>query len=321
MPDRALEELLDRAIDAMLAGAALQTSGPELDTLVRIASVLREMPSEDFQSRLRTELQRRSSMTPAAAVTVREGFRTITPYIVVPDGAKLIEFIKHTFDAEELHHVTSSAGFHAEVRIGDSILMIGGGESIRGREKTGAFHVYVPDCDAVYNRAMEAGATSMGAPSDHHYGERAGYVKDASGNHWYIATHLGATPALESLWTVTPFIHPASVPKYIDFLTRAFGATQLALYEDSGRVAYAAARIGDAVLEMGEPHEPQAMPSRFFLYVEDCDAWYRRAIAAGATSVEEPTDRPYGHRTATVLDPFGYEWVPASLLRKTEPRL
>ncbi len=253
-------------------------------------------------------------MTPAPATQLREGFRTITPYIVVTDGAKLIEFIKHTFDAEELHRVTSPAGFHAEVRIGDSMLMIGSGESARGREKIGAFHVYVPDCDAVYNRAMEAGATSMGAPSDHHYGERAGYVKDASGNRWYIATHLGATPALESLWTVTPFIHPVSALKCIDFLTRAFGATQLALYEDSGRVAYAAVRIGDAVLEMGEPHEPQTMPSRFFLYVEDCDVWYRRAVAAGAPSVQEPADQPYG-RTAIVLDPFGYEWVPASPLK------
>src|SRR5712692_551565 len=102
MPDRALDELLDQAIDAILAGAASGTSGPELDPLVRIAGALREMPAADFQSRLRTELQRRTSMTAEAAVPVREGFRTITPYISVPEGAKLVDFIKHTFGAEEL---------------------------------------------------------------------------------------------------------------------------------------------------------------------------------------------------------------------------
>jgi PhnB protein len=186
--------------------------------------------------------------------------------------------------------------------------MIGSGESVRGHEQVGAFHVYVPDCDAVYNRALEAGATSLGAPSDQHYGERAGYVKDPSGNDWYIATHLGATPALKSRWMVTPFLHPASVPKYIDFLTRALGAKQLALYEDSGRVAYAAVEIGDAVIEMGEPHESQSMPSMFYLYVEDCDAWYKRAMEAGATSLREPADQPYGARMAGVQDSFGYQW-------------
>jgi PhnB protein len=52
--------------------------------------------------------------------------------------------------------------------------------------------------------------------------------------------------------------------------------------------------------------------------VEDCDALYHRAVAAGATSIAGPTDQPYGHRTATLLDPFGYEWIPASLLRNPE---
>jgi PhnB protein len=314
MPDRALEEQLNQAIDAMLAGAALQTSGLELDTLVRIAGALREMPAEDFKSRLKTELQRSASMTPAPAAPVREGFRTITPYIVVPDGAKLIEFMKHTFKAEELYHVTSPGGFHAEVRIGDSILMIGGGDAIRGRERIGAFHVYVPDCDAACRRAVEAGATSMGEPADRPYGERAGFVKDFAGNYWYIATRFEGPVYLEGLGTVVPFLHPVKARVFIDFLKTAFGAEEMAVHEQSGRVMHAAVRIGDAVLEMGEAPEHQ-LPSRFFLYVEDCDAWYRRAVAAGATSVEEPADRPYGHRTATVLDPFGHEWVPASLLK------
>lgn len=320
MPDRALYELLDQAIDDILAGSASETSGPELDAQVRIASALCEMPAKNFQSRLKTELQRRAFMTPAAAAPVREGFRTITPYITVPEGAKLIEFVKHTFGAEELLRSPSPAGFHAEVRIGDSILMIGSGESVRGHERIGAFHVYVPDCDAAYQRAIEAGATSMGEPADRPYGERSGFVKDPAGNHWYIATRFASTVAPEGLGTVLPFVYPAKARVFIDFLKRAFAAEEMGVYEESGRVVHAAVRIGDAVLEMGEaPGEAPSLPSRFFLYVEDCDACYRRAVAAGATSLEEPADQPYGHRTAVVLDPFGYQWIPASLLKNAAP--
>ena len=261
-------------------------------------------------------------MTPAAAAPVREGFRTITPYILVPEGAaKLIEFLKRTFGAEELlRYSPSPAGFHAEVRIGNSMLMIGSGESARGRERIGAFHVYVSDCDAAYGRAMEAGAISMGEPGDRPYGERSAFVKDLAGNHWYIATRFASTVAPEGLGTVLPFVTLVKARSFIDFLKRAFAAEEMAVFEESGRVMHAAVRIGDAVLEMGEAQgEAQSMPSRFFLYVEDCDAWYRRAVAAGATSVEEPADQPYGHRTAVVLDPFGYQWIPASLLKNAVP--
>ena len=258
-------------------------------------------------------------MSPAVAAPVREGFRTITPYITVPEGAKLIEFLQRTFEAEELLRSPSPAGFHAEVRIGDSILMIGSGESVRGRERIGAFHVYVPDCDAVYRRAMEAGATSMGEPGDRPYGERSGFVKDFAGNHWYMATRFGSNFAPEGLGTVLPFVFPVKARVFIDFLKRAFAGEEMGVLEESGRVVHAAVRIGDAVLEMGEAHEPQSLPSRFFLYVGDCDTWYRRAIAAGAASLEEPADQPYGHRTAVVLDPFGYQWIPASLLKNATP--
>jgi PhnB protein len=320
MPDDALNnpkvDQLDQVIDALLAGAKAPAADPELAALSQVAAALRELPDENFQKRLKSDLQRRVKMGISTVVPVREGFRTVTPYITVPEGAQLIDFLKRTFGAEELVRHTSPRGFHAEVRIGDSMLMIGSAESVRGHEKIGAFHVYVPDCDAVYNRAIEAGATSLGAPSDHHYGERAGYVKDASGNDWYIATHLGATPALESLWTVTPFVHPVSAKKYMDFLIRAFGATQLALYEDSGRVVYAAARIGDAVLEMGEPHDAAEAPrAGLYMYVEDCDAVYQRAIEAGATSLWPPADQAYGDRTAGLVDPFGYQWFPATNIK------
>ena len=252
-------------------------------------------------------------MTTSTIAPVREGLHTITPFIVVPNALELIDFLKRTFGAEETSRHPHGEGFIASVKVDDTDLLIMGNRGLPGQERIGAFHVYVPDCDATYNRALKAGATSLGAPSDHSYGERAGYVKDAAGNQWYIATHLGATPALKNLWNVSPFAHPSSVRRYIDFLTTVMGAKELVVHEHGGKVMYAAAQIGDAVLEMGE--SPNPLPSGFYLFVEDCDAVYRRAIEAGATSLWPPADQPHGDRTAGLVDPFGYQWIPATRIK------
>jgi len=322
MPDSALVEQFDQAIDALLSGGVAPSEvDPEL---IRIADVLRAMPSESFQTRLKLELERIASMPTATAPVstapyMREGFRTLTPYIRIPEGAEIIEFMKKTFGAEELMRGASGPNsFHAEVRIGDSIVMIGGGEAARDQApRRAAFHVYVPDCDAAYHRALAAGAKSLGAPADQHYGERAGYVEDVAGNHWYIATRLGTMELSPGRGTVTSFVHPNNVAAYRDFLQRAFGAESLAHFENEGRVVYSAVRIGDSVIEMGEfqgQEQPMHFPTGFYFYVEDADAAYRRALAAGATSLWEPADQRYGDRTGGVRDPFGNEWYPATRL-------
>ena len=126
-------------------------------------------------------------MTTSAA-----SIHTITPFICVPEAGKLIEFMKHTFDAEETsrhpHH--GPDGFVAGVRIGDSDFLIMGGESLRGQELPAALHVYVKDCDATYQRALDAGAVTVGEPADRPYGERAAFVSDPFGNYWFIATRF-----------------------------------------------------------------------------------------------------------------------------------
>ena len=310
MPDDALVEQFDQAINAMLAGAPPPVD-PELAALAQIAASLRDLPDEDFQKRLKSDLQRRATMTTSAATPIREGLRAVTPFITVPNAPELIEFLKRTFDAEETsRHPHGPDGFVASLKVGDSDLLIMGGESVRGHERIGAFHVYVPDCDATYNRAVEAGGTSLGEPADRPYGERAGFVKDAAGNYWYIATRFPTNVAPEGVGSVLPYAHPAKARPFIDFLKRAFGAQEMGVYEHDGRVMHAAVRIGDAVLEMGE--SPDFQPSSFYLRVDDCDAAYQRALEAGATSLWPPTDQAYGDRTAGVLDPFGYQWMPAT---------
>jgi PhnB protein len=321
MPDDALNNVkvdqLDQIIDALLAGAKAPAADPELAALSHVAATLRELPDENFQKRLKSDLQRRANMSTSTVVPIREGLRAITPFLAAPKGQELIEFLKRTFDADETsRHPHGLDGFVAGVKIGDSDLLIMGGESVRGHERIGAFHVYVPDCDATYNRAMEAGAISLGEPADRPYGERSGFVKDAAGNYWYIATRLPGPVYIEGMGTVTPFVHPIGARKFIDFVKRAFGAEEMAVFEHEGRVVHAAVRIGGAVMEMGEPHEPDPLSNCFYLHVDDCDAAYQRAIEAGATSLWPPTDQAYGDRTAGLVDPFGYQWMPATPIKR-----
>lgn len=303
-------EQLDRALDALLArhDSRPPAADAELAALLALAADLCDLPREKFKQQLKSDLERKAAMTTTIAKPIREGFRTVTPRITVAEGARLIEFLQRTFGAEEVLRVPSPIGFHAEIRIGNSMLMIGSGESVRGQERVGAFHVYVPDCDAAFRRAVEAGATSMGEPADRPYGERSGFAKDFAGNLWFIATRFGSQFAPEGLGTVVPFVFPSKARAFIDFVKRAFAAEEMGVYEESGRVVHGAVRIGDAVVEMGEPQgEAPSLSSSFVLHVEDCEEWYRRALAAGASSLEEPADKPFG-RLAAVADAFGNLW-------------
>ena len=120
------------------------------------------------------------------ARSIPEGWRSVTPRLVVHDPAKLVDFLKKAFGA--------SGDFTADspsvVRIGDSIVMISG---IGPREPMPAFlYLYVDDVDATYQRALEAGAVSLEEPADMPYGDRRGMVRDPCGNDWQIATHKGS---------------------------------------------------------------------------------------------------------------------------------
>ena len=319
MAERELVEQLDQAIESLLAGTgAAVSSGSELALLTEVARGLCDLPSEDFKKQLKTELQRRAFMTATSTASgVRDaGYRTITPLLIHRNAPGLVEFLKATFGAEELKRNTMGEAFYSEVRLGDSMIAIAGGSAAEYGNLPSALHVYVDDCDAAYRRAIDAGAVTLmgatGEPADRPYGERSAFVKDAFGNYWYIATRLGSTPPAEHLGTVLPYAHPARARAYIDFLKRAFGAQEMAVYEHAGRVMHAVVRVGDAVLELGEPEDRTGIPSNgSFVFVDDVEAAYERALAAGATSVRTPEDTQYGMRSAIVRDPEGYLWWPA----------
>jgi PhnB protein len=310
----ALVDRINHTIDQLLAGedASPALRDPALAGLARIASELRLCPRAAFKTRLRANLKGRTMMsTVLEPVTVREGFTTVTPYLRVEDPG-FVDFLVKTFGAAEtLSHPAGPGMTHREVRVGDSMLMIGeGGVITPEQRRPQSFHVFVEDVDATYDRAIAAGAKSLGAVEDRSYGERSGFVEDPFGNYWYLARHLGPTPVPAGYRTLTPYLHPRRAGALIEFLTRGLGATEEFRHAlPDGRVMHAQVRCGNAVLEMGES-EAEGVPRSavFYLYVTDADALFAQAVAAGATPLAAPADQWYGDRVASVQDPSGIIW-------------
>lgn len=123
--------------------------------------------------------------------TIPEGFHTLTPYVTVHDARKLIEFLKHTFDAKEIYcsNRPDKTIAYARVQVGDSMIEISDA-SERANAMNVAIHVFVDDVDKAYKNAVEAGAFAILEPADKFYGSREAYVEDPCGNLWYIATPI-----------------------------------------------------------------------------------------------------------------------------------
>jgi PhnB protein len=125
------------------------------------------------------------------AKMIPEGYHTVQPYLMVKGAKRLLDFVKTVFGASEIENMSTPDGrvMHAEVRIGDSTVMIADVQSPLP-PTTAGLYVYVPDVDATYQKALAAGATSSMEPVDMFYGDRHGGVKDEFGNFWWIATHI-----------------------------------------------------------------------------------------------------------------------------------
>lgn len=122
---------------------------------------------------------------------VPEGRPRVSPYLIVDDAAGLIDFMVGVFDAEVLvRHLTSDGRvMHAEVRVVDSVLMVGGANA-QWPAVPAALHIYVEDVDAVYARAVAATATALESPVTKFYGDRSAHVISPGGVAWFITTHV-----------------------------------------------------------------------------------------------------------------------------------
>ena len=339
MAERSIIDQLDDAVAAMAEGRRLDPTSldAELAALVEVAQDLVGLPRDAFKAELKQQLIRRDVMsspeqqvetdTPAKEYDEsayikepqmrRENRRAVTPYITVHKPGELIDFVTEAFGGIEHFRATGSAGgMHAEVSIGDSVVMIGGAEHIEPMPT--AIHLYVPNVDEAYERAVKAGAKSLMPVSDMPYGERSGGVEDVHGNRWYIATPFVPLQTIaQDLHTVTVYFHPIGAQRFIEFVTNAFGGKELMRHEEGDMVMHAKVQIRDSVIELGEARYPeQPLPTAIYLYVDDVDEMYEQALKAGGTSMLVPTDQPYGDRNAWVKDPFDNVWYIAAPVKR-----
>lgn len=119
-------------------------------------------------------------------------YTSVSPYLVVDGAESTITFLTEVFGARELRRFPADGGriMHAEVRIDDTVIMLADGTD--GWPAIAAHvHVYVPDVDATYRRALDAGATDVQAPVQKDDEDKRGGVKDAGGTTWWISTRVG----------------------------------------------------------------------------------------------------------------------------------
>ena len=271
-----------------------------------------DMPPEEMQRRAAQE-----SAASSAVSFIREGFHAVTPYLIIPNAAQWIGFVKQAFGAEEHFRAkrpgAEDAIMHAEVRIGDSMIELADANP-QFPATPCTLLLRVGDPDAAYARAIGAGATVFDPVTDHDYGSRGGTVVDASGNRWHIFSPTPGNPIFGAFGTITPHLYARQPVDLIHFLEAAFGGEEVYRAEmPGGGIPHAQVRIGDSVVALAGGRGPYTpMPSTLHLYVRDTDALYERALAAGATSIQPPADQPYGDRSAGVTDPFGNRWFIAT---------
>ena len=138
---------------------------------------------------------------------IPDGYHSVIPYLIVQGAAALIDFLRQAFDAteKERHAWPDGSIMHAEVKIGDSVIMLG---EARGEWKPmpASIYLYVNDADATFRKAIKAGAVSVMEPADQFYGDRHGGVKDPCGNMWWVATHIEDVPPEELQRRMEEFI-------------------------------------------------------------------------------------------------------------------
>jgi PhnB protein len=134
-----------------------------------------------------------------AVKPIPEGYHTVTPFMTVKDCARAIEFYKQAFGAEERGIAKDPSGkvMHAEIKIGDSVIMMGDefpefgavSPQTEGGSSMG-LHIYVADVDGAFARAVKAGAKVEMPVTDQFWGDRYGKLRDPFGHKWSIATHV-----------------------------------------------------------------------------------------------------------------------------------
>lgn len=272
----------------------------------------------------------------------RPGFHTITPYLIVRDLEPYLAFLQQAFGAtEHFRAIGSAGGNHVEVRIGDSMLMLGGAKQGVATSTQSMIFLYLDQVDAVYTAALAAGATSLMPPTDGAFGEpRGAGIQDLFGNEWYFANWLArpdAPPAydeprpttMDTTPDVIPMLDYEDGPAAMDWLAAAFGFQEVTRWlDDDGQLAHGEMTTGNGRIMLATPtpayesprhHREHCEAARAWsavpwvvdgvlVYVDDIDAHFTRAKQAGASILSAVEDGFPGRRYR-VEDLEGHRWM------------
>ncbi|MBV7333368.1 VOC family protein [Chloroflexi bacterium TSY] len=272
----------------------------------------------------------------------RPGFHTVTPYLIARELEPMIEFLKAAFGAIETFRASGSGGgTHVELRIGDSMVMVGGSgdESVLDPMPTKLF-LYLENVDSIYHAALAAGATSLAEPGPMFGEPRGAGIKDPSGNDWYFArweVRPDAPPAYGETETgenrdmsdTIPMLAYEDGLAAMDWLTKAFGFDEKERWlNDDGTLAHGEMTTGSGHIMLATPtpdyQSPRQVRERYepariwsetpwiingvMVYVDDVDAHFAQAKEAGATILSELEDGFPGRRYRAE-DLEGQRWM------------
>lgn len=263
-----------------------------------------------------------------------EGIPAVQPFLHLRDAHKMIPFLETAFHAEATGVAKSPEGaiLHATIQIGNATLEIAEAHD-EFQPMPCHLHVYVPDTDAAYARALEAGATPIETPQDKPYGDRSAEVKDVWGNTWFIATSLTKgraklEPAIENRSvppnTVLPHVVYRNVAEAIAWLTKTFGFSEHYHYGEpiSGARLY----LGNAWIMLKQAKAGEASPAELgygtqslTVFISDIDAHFEKAKSAGAKILENPHETIYGERQYGAEDLDGHHWLFSQHARDLNP--
>jgi uncharacterized glyoxalase superfamily protein PhnB len=285
-----------------------------------ISTVREELSGEEMQKRF--DALMKEGAFPPAVRPIPEGFHTLTQYLSVNGATRLIDFFKEAFGAVEDFRVNRPGGqsiMHAQMRIGDSMLELADASEEFGARLLGNI-LHVDDADAVYQRALKAGATSLFVPTEQPWGDREAGVKDPAGNHWRITAIRKTGHRTEDTRAIVPYLNLVGAADFVEFTKRAFGAQEaFMLKSPDGKVVHARLRIGDSILALGEASDkPAVIPGALHMYVTNVDAVYAAAVREGIQVLRPLRDEPYGDRAAVLEDAFGNWWFPSTHVKDVQ---
>jgi PhnB protein len=241
-----------------------------------------------------------------------KGYSTVCPYIMVNDVEKQMQFLQTAFNATIKENLKGPDGLtmHGEVQIGNIVLLIG----LQTKEipaQPGMNYVYVDNVHQPYANAMGAGALSITQPTDRFYGVSEAGFKDLHGNTWWAAHFLiNESDDMYGYSTVCPYLVVTDVARQAEFLQTVFNAgVKDMAKQPEGEVVQAEMKIGDVVVIISKSSdELPAQPGMNYVYVNDVDDTYKKAINAGAASITEPAERFYGAKEGGFKDTEGNTW-------------